>query len=100
MIHKAIQAASARFRRREMRKTLAAKTGFAFCLLSLFALSASARDWDNYGFTPREPSLKQSGHWEWEWDGADGLGIGLVGATVRYVPTRSEERRVGKECRS
>ena len=70
-----------------MRKTLAAKTGIAFCLLSLFALSASARDWDDYGFTPREPSLKQSGHWEWEWDGSDGLGIGLVGATVRYVPT-------------
>jgi hypothetical protein len=68
-----------------MLKALAAKTGFAVCLLSLFALSASARD--SYGFTPREPSLKQAGHWEWDWDGGDGLGIGLVGATVHYVPT-------------
>ena len=70
-----------------MPKNLTAKTALAFSLLSLLAVSASARDWDDYGFTPREPSLKQSGHWEWEWDGSDGLGIGLVGATVRYVPT-------------
>ena len=36
----------------------------AFCLLSLtLAVPALARGWDE--FTPREPSLKQSGHWEW-----------------------------------
>ncbi|HET7083190.1 MAG TPA: DUF2807 domain-containing protein [Rhizomicrobium sp.] len=67
--------------------TRVAKTGMAFCLVSLFAVSAGARDWDDYGFTPREPSLKQAGHWEWDWDGRDGLGIGLVGATVHYHPT-------------
>ncbi|HEX4634722.1 MAG TPA: DUF2807 domain-containing protein [Rhizomicrobium sp.] len=61
-----------------------AKTGFALCLLSLVVVPAMARD--RYEFTPREPSLKQPGHWEWAWDGEDGLGIGLVGATVHYVP--------------
>src|SRR5690242_938286 len=50
-----------------------------FALLSGVAL---ANDWD--GFTPREPSLKQPGHWEWAWDGSDGLGIS-VPATVHYV---------------
>jgi hypothetical protein len=64
--------------------TAFAKTGFALCLIALIA-PAQARSWDE--FTPREPSLKQSGHWEWAWDGTDGLGIGLVGATVHYVPT-------------
>src|SRR3984957_15613849 len=58
--------------------------GFALCVLALTAASATARDWD--GFTPRDPSLKQPGHWEWAWDGSDSLGIGLVGATVHYVP--------------
>ncbi len=54
-------------------------------LLSLsLALPALARDW-NDDFTPREPSLRQSGHWEWAWDGDDGLGVS-VAATVRYVP--------------
>ena len=61
-----------------------AKAGFALCLLALLA-PAQARDW--HDFTPREPSLKQSGHWEWDWDGGDGLGVSLVGAKVRYVPT-------------
>lgn len=57
----------------------------AFCLFSLaLAVPALARSWDD--FTPREPSLKQSGHWEWAWDGEDGLGVG-VRATVHYVPT-------------
>jgi hypothetical protein len=60
------------------------KTGFAFVLLSLFLMPAQARGWND--FTPREPSLRQSGHWEWEWDGSDGLGVG-VRATVHYVPT-------------
>jgi hypothetical protein len=54
------------------------------CLFALtFALPALARNWDD-DFTPREPSLKQSGHWEWAWDGSDGLGVS-VGATVHYV---------------
>src|SRR5258706_11812688 len=69
----------------EMPSPVFLKAGFVLCLLSVFAASAEARGW--YDFTPREPSLKQSGHWEWEWDGSDGLGIGLTGATVRYVPT-------------
>ena len=55
----------------------------ALCLFSLCLTPASARSWDD--FTPREPSLKQSGHWEWAWDGTDGLGVS-VGATVHYVP--------------
>ena len=55
----------------------------AFCLFSLaLAAPALARSWDD--FTPREPSLKQSNHWEWEWDGSDGLGVS-VRATVHYV---------------
>ena len=63
------------------------KSDFVKAALCFFALvsSAQARGWDN--FTPREPSLKQSGHWEWDWDGGDGLGVSLVGAKVRYVPT-------------
>jgi len=61
-----------------------AKAGLALCLLSLAGAAAFARDHD---FTPRDPSLKQPGHWEWAWDGSDGLGIGLVGAKVHYVPT-------------
>lgn len=81
------------------------KAGLALCLVS-FALASSvlARngsdfdprepslkqsghwEWIDYGFTPREPSIKQSGRWEWKWDGTDSLSIGLVGATVRYIP--------------
>jgi hypothetical protein len=61
-----------------------AKAGLALCLLSLAGVAALARDHD---FTPRDPSLKQPGHWEWAWDGSDGLGVGLVGAKVHYVPT-------------
>jgi hypothetical protein len=52
----------------------------AFALLP-FTAQAQTRDWE--GFTPREPSLKQSGHWEWAWDGGDALGIS-VPATVHY----------------
>ena len=62
-----------------------AKAGLALCLLSLAGAAALARE--HHDFTPRDPSLKQPGHWEWAWDGSDGLGIGLVGATVHYVPT-------------
>jgi len=67
-----------------MPNTAFANTGFALCVVALAAASATARDWDD--FTPRDPSLKQPGHWEWSWDGNDSLGIGLVGATVHYVP--------------
>src|SRR4051812_21514217 len=53
------------------------------CLFSLaLSMPVLARDWDD--FTPREPSLKQSGHWEWAWDGNDSLGVS-VGATVHYI---------------
>lgn len=48
----------------------------------LLSSAAMANDWD--GFTPREPSLKQPGHWEWAWDGSDGLGLS-VPATVHYL---------------
>jgi len=61
-----------------------AKTGIALCLVAIAIAPAAARD--GYDFTPRDPSLKQSGHWEWTWDGEDGLGVGLVGATVHYDP--------------
>jgi hypothetical protein len=67
-----------------MISTVFAKAGFALSLLMLLA-PAQARSWND--FTPRDPSLKQSGHWEWDWDGSDALGISLVGAKVRYVPT-------------
>ena len=66
-----------------MQKSFLSQVAFALLSLSL-ALPALARDW-NDDFTPREPSLKQSGHWEWEWDGKDGLGVS-VRATVHYVP--------------
>lgn len=67
-----------------MLKTSFAKAALALCL---FAAVPPAMARDGYDFTPREPSLKQSGHWEWDWDGSDGLGVSLVGAKVRYVPT-------------
>jgi hypothetical protein len=57
----------------------------ALCLFALSLVPAQARSWDD--FTPRDPSLKQPGHWEWAWDGNDGLGIGVSGATVHYMPT-------------
>src|ERR1700755_2990311 len=66
----------------EMQKIPAVKAGLVFCLLAAPALARSSDD-----FTPRDPSLKQPGHWEWAWDGSDGLGVGLVGAKVHYVPT-------------
>jgi ABC-type hemin transport system ATPase subunit len=84
MIHGSIQARSEQIQEAEMSNPAFAKTGFALCLLTLAVVPAAARD--GYDFTPREPSLKQSGHWEWAWDGEDGLGVGLVGATVHYVP--------------
>jgi len=67
-----------------MPNSLFAKTGFALCLLALFLVPAQAKGWND--FTPREPSLKQSGHWEWAWDGTDGLGVSAP-ATVHYIPT-------------
>src|SRR5689334_6014043 len=56
-----------------------AKAALAAVLLSSAAM---ANGWDD--FIPREPSLKQPGHWEWTWDGSDGLGIS-VPATVHYL---------------
>ena len=67
-----------------MLKSVFVKAGLVFCLAAS-VIPARARGWED--FTPREPSLKQSGHWEWAWDGSDGLSIGLVGAKVRYEPT-------------
>ena len=66
-----------------MQKSFLSQIAFGLLSLSL-ALPALARDW-NDDFTPREPSLKQSGHWEWAWDGDDGLGVS-VAATVHYLP--------------
>ena len=60
-----------------------AKAGFALCLFALLS-PAQARDW--HDFTTREPSLKQSGHWEWDWDGGDSLDV-QAPAIVHYVPT-------------
>lgn len=54
----------------------------ALCLFALSLVPAQARS----DFTPRDPSLKQPGHWEWAWDGDDGLGVS-VAATVHYVPS-------------
>jgi len=53
----------------------------ALCLFALSLVPAQARS----DFTPRDPSLKQPGHWEWAWDGSDGLGVD-VPATVHYLP--------------
>ena len=64
-----------------MQTRFLSQIAFAFLSLAL-AMPALARSWDD--FTPREPSLKQSGHWEWTWDGNDGLGVS-VAATVHYV---------------
>jgi hypothetical protein len=67
-----------------MRRALFARTFLVFSLTSLLcAPLVQARGFDD--ITPREPSLKQSGHWEWAWDGSDALGVG-VPAIVHYVP--------------
>jgi Putative auto-transporter adhesin, head GIN domain len=68
-----------------MPNSIFAKAGFVLSLLSLTLVCAQARNGND--FTPREPSLKQSDHWEWAWDGSDSLGVGLTGAKVHYVPT-------------
>jgi hypothetical protein len=83
-LYKGCASGAIEFQEIEMASTVFARAASAFCLLLLMT-SAQARGWDD--FTPRDPSLKQSGHWEWDWDGSDGLGISLVGAKVRYVPT-------------
>jgi hypothetical protein len=62
----------------EARMQMFVKTALA---LGLLTVAAQARDWDS--FTPREPSLRQSGHWEWAWDGSDGLGVSVFGV-VHY----------------
>ena len=66
-----------------MSRAVLAKAGFVFFLLAL-SLPVQARGEDD--FAPREPSLKQSGHWEWDWNGGDSLG-GHAPAIVHYVPT-------------
>jgi len=73
-----------------------AKAGLALCLLSMATVPAMAKDWDD--FTPREPSLKQAGHWEWTWDGDDGLGVSvpasvhvIAGGPARISVTGSDE---------
>jgi len=66
-----------------MFRAVLVKAGFVSCLLAL-ASPVGARDW--FDFTPREPSLKQSGHREWDWDGKDGLSVHAP-AIVHYVPT-------------
>lgn len=66
-----------------MQTRFLSRIAFGFLSLAL-AMPALARSWDD--FTPREPSLKQSGHWEWDWDGTDGLGVS-VRATVHYIPS-------------
>lgn len=66
-----------------MQTRFLSRIAFGFLSLAL-AMPALARSWDD--FTPREPSLKQSGHWEWDWDGRDGLGVS-VRATVHYIPS-------------
>jgi hypothetical protein len=63
-------------------KTLVAISGMV--LLALAATTAFARDGDD-NFVPREPSLKQSGHYEWNWDGKDGLSLEAP-VSLRYTP--------------
>jgi hypothetical protein len=60
------------------------KTVIAMTVLALAATAALARGWDD-DFVPREPVVKQSGHYEWQWDGDDSLGI-QAPVSVRYTP--------------
>lgn len=55
--------------------------------LALAATAAVARGWEG-DFVPREPAVKQSGHYEWSWDGRDDLGLEAP-ATLRYTPEGS-----------
>src|SRR5476651_53130 len=63
-------------------KAVFAMTGMA--LLALAASSALARDW-NDDFVPRDPAVKQPGHYEWSWDGKDGLSLEAP-VTLHYTP--------------
>jgi hypothetical protein len=60
------------------------KMAIAMAALALAATAAVGRDWDD-NFVPREPAVKQAGHYEWVWDGADSLGI-QAPVRVRYTP--------------
>lgn len=60
-------------------KTVSQAVSAALLLLALSSPALALGD-----FTPREPSLRQPGHWEWAWDGDDGLGVSIINATVHY----------------
>ena len=62
-------------------KAVLAISGVTF--LALVATAAFARDWDD--FTPRDPVVKQAGHYEWNWDGDDALSLEAP-ATMHYTP--------------
>src|SRR5262249_55284048 len=49
--------------------------------------AAMARGWDD-DFTPRDPGVKQAGHYEWTWDGSDGLSLEAP-VTLHYSPAGS-----------
>ena len=53
-------------------------------MLALVASAAFARGWDG-DFTAREPSVKQSGHYEWSWDGKDSLSLEAP-VSLHYTP--------------
>jgi hypothetical protein len=55
----------------------------ALALATLAAGSAMARGWDD--FMPRDPVVKQAGHYEWTWDGDDGLSLEAP-VTLHYAP--------------
>jgi len=62
------------------------KTMFAMLALATLATGAAARGWDD--FTPRDPVVKQAGHYEWSWDGDDGLSLEAP-VTLHYSPAGS-----------
>lgn len=64
-------------------KAIVAISGLA--LLAVAVTGAFARDDD---FIPRDPVVKQPGHYEWSWDGKDSLGIQSP-VDVRYTPAGS-----------
>jgi hypothetical protein len=58
----------------EMETAMKAVAMMSMALLALAATAALGRDWDD-NFVPRDPAVKQPGHYEWTWDGKDSLGI-------------------------
>lgn len=63
------------------------KTMIAMTVLALAATTAFAHGWDD-DFIPRDPVVKQSGHYEWQWDGKDSLAL-QAPATMHYMPAGS-----------